>query len=56
MSLMNAENVALDSFLRMLVVNKQFELLTNKNWDAIAHMFPGTTPYQVEIILDEEID
>lgn len=47
MSAIFGENVAMDTFLQQLVENKQFELLSNKNWDAMSHMFPGTTPYQV---------
>lgn len=51
MSLIFGENAAMDTFLQQLVENKQFELLSNKNWDAVSHMFPGTTPYQVKIYL-----
>lgn len=44
------ENPALDAFLGELVMSKQFDLLVNKNWDIIANMFPGVTPYQVFLL------
>lgn len=47
MSHLFTENTAMETFLHQLVENKQFDLLSNKNWDAISNMFPGTTPYQV---------
>ena len=50
MSAQHEENVALDCFLQQLVINKKFEQLPNKNWDAVSSMFPGTTPYQVRYI------
>ncbi|XP_067928576.1 SANT and BTB domain regulator of class switch recombination-like [Watersipora subatra] len=48
MSVQYWENVALDSFLQQLVVNKKFDILQTKNWEAISNMFPGTTPYQCQ--------
>lgn len=42
--------VTLDLILKTLIESPDFSSLETKNWEAISHLIPGTTPMQVCLV------